>query len=281
MTTIPQAADLDLAASLETEAAYDPLAFIEGEDTEDWLEQDTSVLLPKPLPPQEAERPTRVSVYSPEHAGSAMNAVRELVTTNAARRHILLSIVDWARDGIASDELFERIEGESAHNRSVYEPMSYCKMLERAGALIMETPKTPATENPPAPEAEAVGNEGVSYLTIEGEVEPLWRSTPEGLEAYEELTQGTEWRQIVLGSEAVYAEVYLAVMDALLDGGKPKSELTDLAETFEVTKNPRRYGAHFIDVLEATQAIRWTDSCWNLTELGKSLLPDLEAYCAA
>ncbi len=164
------------------------------------------------------------------------------------------------------------------HNLSVYDPMAYCKMLERAGALTMETPEAPVAEKPADPETPE--NE-VSYLTIEGDVEPLWRSTPEGLEAYDELTQGTEWRQIVLGSDAIYADVYLAVMDALADEGKPKAQLVDLAEGFEITREPRRYGAHFIDVLEATQAIRWADSQWNLTELGRALLPELEAYCAS
>ncbi len=279
------------------EAEYDPLEFIEGEDTEDWLEQDTSVLLPKPLPPSEAgHRPTRVSTYSPECAGGVVNAVRNLVTTNAGRRHILLSILDWAREGIDADDLFERIEAEAADNLSVYSPMAYCKMLERAGALVLETPEVPvserpaevaephasgsasATETPLLPSDAASGD--VSYLSIEGDASPLWRSTPDGLEAYDELTQGTEWREKVLGTDAVYAEVYLAVMDAMLDGGRPKAELVELAETFEVTHNPRRYGAHFIDILEATQAIRWAGSLWNLTDLGRSLLPELEAYCA-
>ncbi len=35
MTTTPAVSDLDLAASLEAETSYDPLEFIEGEDTED------------------------------------------------------------------------------------------------------------------------------------------------------------------------------------------------------------------------------------------------------
>lgn len=35
MTPPIQAPELDLAAVLDTDAAYDPLAFIEGEDTED------------------------------------------------------------------------------------------------------------------------------------------------------------------------------------------------------------------------------------------------------
>ena len=48
---------------------------------------------------------------------------------------------------------------------------------------------------------------------------------------------------------------------------------------FEVTKKPLKLGAYFIDVLEATCAIRWEHASWNLTELGKALLPELEVFC--
>ncbi len=108
----------------------------------------------------------------------------------------------------------------------------------------------------------------------------MWRSTEEGLAAYEELVRGDEWRQKVLGKDARYAEVYLAVMRKLAEGGCKKAGLASLAESFEVTKQPRKLGNYFIDVLEATCAIHWSDALWRLTDLGERLLFELEEFCA-
>lgn len=272
---------LDLTSDIDAEDAYNPLEFIEGED--DW-ETDEERLLPDALPPDDAGHVNRISVYSPEHAGSVGKAVRDLVTSNPARRHILLSIIDWTREGAKSDELFDLIKKEQADNLSVYEPVSYCRMLERAGALHMEIPtqaQDDAESVPPSCPEETPGDGGqIGYLTIEEDVSPIWRATEEGLSAYDELTCGSEWRNKVLDQDGVYAEVYLAVMEALDEQDRTRDEIVGLAESFEITKNPLRYGAYFIDVLEATSAIRWTNSHWTLTDLGRRLLDELGAYCA-
>lgn len=282
--TIP-GGGLDLSATLAPENGYDPLEFIEGEE-DDWGD-DNSVPLPDVIPEEDAAPRKMSSVYSPERAGSVAQAVRNLVSTNKARRDVLLSIIDWARDGMEADALFEKIDSKQADNRSVYEPVSYCRMLERAGALELELDdKTPleGQEGDSTPEPQESGEKdadglSVTYLTIDDEPNPVWRSTEEGLQVYEELIVGTEWRETVLGSDSVYAEVYLAVMELLEEGGKPKNEIVDLAETFEVTKYPLKYGAYFIDVLEATAAIQWIQGAWNLTDMGRRLLPELREFC--
>lgn len=268
---------LDLASSCDVEEGYDPLAFIEGEDDEDWMDDD-GLLLPNVLSSETPVPRRPMAVYSPERTGSVSQSVRDLVKTNAARRHILLSILDWARDGEPASVLFRRIDDAQVENRSVYEPVSYCRMLERAGALRLELAVS-AEGGQVSPQAEEDPGAGIAYLSIEEEVDPVWRSTEEGLAVYEELIQGDEWREKVLGEDSKYAEVYLAVMSLMADGGKPKDELVDLAETFEVTKSPLRYGAYFIDVLEATSAIQWKNASWNLTDLGTKLLAELVAFC--
>lgn len=277
--------ELGLTIGLDPEDGYNPLEFIEGEDDEDWLEDD-SLLLPSALPPETVAPKAQAAVYSPERAGSVAQAVRDLVTTNAGRRAILLSIIDWSREGVPASELFDRITEAQVHNLSVYEPVSYCRMLERAGAVRLELIEAgpgecvdgAAKSVDPAPEAEDSAT-AVGYLTIEDDLDPVWRSTEEGLAIYEELIRGSEWREKVLGEDIRYAEVYLAVMNLLIDGGKPKSEIVELAETFEVTKEPRKWGAYFIDVLEATCAIQWANDEWHLTDLGRELLPELAHLC--
>lgn len=274
---------LDLADSLSDFESYNPLEFIEGEDDEDWLDDD-GLLLPESKAPEVIPKPS-ISVYSPDFAGSVEQAVRDLVGINAARRPILLSILDWSREGIAASELFDRIECAQAENRSVYEPVSYCRMLERAGALSLQLTEDSLDEDTSVADAalgaaEELNDATITYLSIEEEVDPIWHTTPEGLAVYEELIQGNEWRNKIFGEDSMYAEVYLAVMDALQDGGKQKGELAALAETFSVTKEPLKLGTYFIDVLEATSAIHWKHSAWNLTELGQSLVEELRDYCA-
>lgn len=281
---------LDLASDIELDElseGYDPLEFVEGEDDEDWMDDD-GLLLPDALPPEVPVRHAPAVVYSPETAGSVRQALRDLVTVNASRRAILLAIVDRARDGVPSGELFRCIEELQKDNLSVYEPISYCRMLERTGALEMLRPESEndgaegASLPDPVEEADGEDLGGVVYLSIDdpdANADPLWRATEEGLAAYDELVQGTEWREKVLGEDAKYAEVYLAVMKMMEDGVTDKKELGGKAETFEVTKRPLKLGPYFIDVLEATSAVQWRDGGWRLTELGAKLLPELEEFC--
>ena len=272
---------LGLSVVEKAEPDYNPLEYIEGIDEDDW-EDDDRLILPDPIPPTEEPRPKQAAVFSPERAGSVENAVAELVKTNAARRHILLSIIDWAREGITAQDLFDKITVEHADNLSVYEPVSYCRMLERAGALEFMQSDSGAqgrdTDEQNGPSTD-VGDE-IGFMSIEEGGDPLWRSTEGGLLAFEQLTRGDEWREKILCEDAVYAEVYLAVMQLLHEGGKTKAQICDIAEAFDVTRSPRKWGAYFIDVLEATSAIRWTNSEWVLTDLGEELLDELAAYCA-
>lgn len=283
----------NLASDVELDEGYDPLEYLEGEDDEDWMDDD-GLLLPNPVPPEEPVRRAPAVVYSPETAGSVRQALHDLVTVNASRRAILLGIVDRARDGVRSSELFPAIEEMQKDNLSVYEPISYCRMLERAGALVMERPEDgvgrEAAQGALAGGAANAlpddgGDEeelcGVTYLSIDEDdaADPVWRATEEGLAAYEELVQGTEWREKIFGPDAKYAEVYLAVMKMMKDGGVDKRTLAGKAETFEVTKRPLKLGPYFIDVLEATSAVAWHDGAWHLTDLGARLLPELEKFC--
>ncbi|WP_302964406.1 hypothetical protein [uncultured Adlercreutzia sp.] len=291
-------APLDLM-DREEEIAYNPLEFIEGDEEDDpdlaGLITDDAVLLPHPLG-QTPARLKRATVFTPEGAGSAEAAVIDLARTNAGRRPILLGILAWARDGIGSDELFERIEEAETYNKSVYAPVSYCRMLERAGGLAMERPDKPATADDEAaqaasPEAEAVvpeaaalsaeDEEAVGYLSLEEAPEPRWRTTEAGLAALAKLTDGEAFRSRVLDEDARYAEVYRAVMEAMGTAGAPREELCALAETFPVTREPRKMGSYFLDVLESVDAARWADGRWALTDLGASLFAEVAALTCA
>ena len=211
----------------------------------------------------------REAVYTPERQGSVERAVLELLDHNPARRPVLLSIVGACRGGCASSQVSAQVDKLQEHNRSVYAPMTLCRMLERAGALRLEMPEV-------AEEREDV-EAGVEYLEIKERVDPVWHATDEGLAVYEALTQGAEFRDIVLDRDSLYLEVYRAVMRAVDEQPLSKVQIEELVDTFDVVKSPRRFGGHFIDMLERTAALEWKENAWQLTDLGRQMLPVVEA----
>ena len=155
-------------------------------------------------------------------------------------------------------------------NWSVYAPMTLCRMLERAGALTLEMPDVS--------EEHESAEEGVAYLEIRETVDPVWRATPEALALRVEYLAGKSFRAVVLGSdEARYAEVYAAVMEALEEAPRKLDAIESLTDAMEITKSPRRFGQHFIDVLETCDCVIWGDGAWNLTDLGRAMLAELKS----
>lgn len=253
----------------EFEDEYDPLAADDSVIDQDEMDDDN--------PYDTVDFPTlrnmpvemgRESVYTPEHAGSIQKAVHSLVDHNPGRRKVLLAIVDMCRDGLPASQVAERVDALQKDNRSVFAPMTLCRMLERAGALALEMPE-------PAEEIEDVEN-NVTYLEIKEAIDPVWYSTAEGLEAYDELTQGAAFRDIVLDRDSAYIDVYRAVMKEVSDGGRSKLQIENLVDSFPIVQSPRRFGGHFIDMLERTDAIEWKDRAWHITDLGRSMLAEME-----
>lgn len=272
--------DLDrgFAASVSEGAEYgfafdddfDPLAVddfdIDQEDMDDDNPYDT---VDFPTLRNMPEREGREGAYTPERAGSAEAALSALIDRNPGRRPVLLCILDLCRDGCASSAVSEAVKELQRDNRSVYAPMTLCRMLERAGGLELEMPETSVErENP---------EEGVAYLEIKERIDPVWRSTEAGLAVYEQLSGGAAFRDIVLDRDSVYLDVYAAVMHAVEEKGCSLAEIEQLVDSFDIVQSPRRFGGHFIDMLERTDAIAWRDRAWHLTELGAALLPELEA----
>ena len=109
-------------------------------------------------------------------------------------------------------------------------------------------------------------------------VERVGRATPEGWAVGVKSVAGKSFRAVVLGSdEARYAEVYAAVMEALEEAPRKLDAIESLTDAMEITKSPRRFGQHFIDVLETCDCVIWGDGAWNLTDLGRAMLAELKS----
>lgn len=248
---------------------FDPLEVsdedIDQEEMEDENPYDT---VDYPTMRNMPETMRRDAVYSPARQGSARNAILELIDHNPARRPVLLGIIGFCGlEGKPASAVTEEVERLQKDNRSVYEPMTLCRMLERAGAMELEMPEVSEEKE----DVEA----GVEYLEIKEQVDPVWHATEVGLEIRDELTQGAAFREVILDHDRKYLEVYRAVMELLVEGPRSKNEIEELVDTFEIVKNPRRFGGHFIDMLERTDAIEWKDRSWQITDLGRTLLPQM------
>lgn len=204
------------------------------------------------------------SVYTPERLGSTEKALRELFDHNPARRPVLIGIIEACEGGCATSEI-EKVVAELQHaNRSVYAPTTLCRMLERTGALTLYMPEPTQTEEDVA--------EGVEYLQITETIDPVWTATEEALAVARDFNEGAQFRDIVLDRDAQYLPVYHAIMQAVHDRPRSKVEIEEITDTFDIVKSPRRFGGHFIDMLEKTDALAWNGNAWQLTDLGEKML---------
>ena len=260
--------DVILDEDLDFEEDFDPLAVDDLDINQDEMDDDN--------PYDVADYPTmrnmpdgmrRAAVFTPENKGGAGEALRSLLDYNPARRPILLSIIDLCREGCAASVITERISALQTDNRSVYAPSTLCRMLERAGALELEMPE--ATEEHEDEET------GAGYLVIKERVDPIWHATDEALAVYDSMTDGSSFRELILGRDGRYAEVYRAVMEALAEQPRSKKDIEEIVDVFEIVQHPRRFGGHFIDMLERVDAIVWKDRSWQLSDLGARMLDEM------
>lgn len=248
---------------------FDPLEVDDEEIDQEEMDDDNPYdTIDYPTMRNMPETPHRSPVYSPERQGSATAALRELIRQNPNRRPVLLGIIGLCEGGCKASELAVQVNEWQKDNWSVYEPPTLCRMLETAGALTIEMP--------PAAEAQECVEDGVAYLRIKESVDPVWHATEEALALRKEYQAGDSFRSIVLtGDEARYASVYAKVMGMLAERPRGITEVEEVVNGIEECRKPRRFGQHFLDVLELTDCAEWKGGAWQLTELGAAMLPEL------
>ena len=204
---------------------------------------------------------------TPETQGSVRQAIVELFDHNPGRRPILMHIVKMCgKEGASASAVAASVDELQKDNRSVYAPMTLCRMLERAGALTLEMPETHE-------EVEDI-EEGVEYLEIKERIDPI------GMRRRKALLSAKSFRKVRCSATSCSTEirstwdVYRAVMEALAEkasferrGGRTGRHVRHRQ------KRPRRFGGHFIDILERADAIEWKNRAWTITDLGRELLP--------
>lgn len=248
---------------------YDPLSVDDNEIDQEKMDDDNPYdTVDYPTVRNMPEDMHHGPRYTAERQGSVEKAVDELFDHNPSRKPVFLKILKWCEGGSLNSELSEKIKAAQNNNYSVYTPTMLCRMLERTGALTLTMPETS--------EEEEDIEDGVRYLKINKHVDPTWTTTEDGSEVYQKYMQGDEFKDIVLNRDVKYAEPYLVILNALNEAPHSKKELEDMVNDMPILQHPRRFGGHFIDMLERCAAIEWRDRSWHITDLGKSMIPAVQ-----
>lgn len=252
---------------LDFDEEFDPLAVDDLSIDQEGMDDDNPLdTVDYPTMRNMPDEMRREGMYTPGRQGSAQDAIKSLIDHNPGRRPVLLAIMQMcAGEGMPASAVTEEVNKLQSDNLSVYAPMTLCRMLERAGGLVLEMPETH--------EVEEDVEEGVEYLEIKEHIDPIWHTTEDGQAVCEEFSHAPVFHDIVLDRDSKYLEVYRAVMLALDERPRTKQEIDNLVDAFEVVKKPRRFGGHFVDMLERADAIEWKDRAWQLTGMGRELLP--------
>ena len=235
--------------------------YMDDDNPQDTVDYPTMRNMPEPKP--------REKVFSAKRTGSAREAIMSLFSHNPSIRPVMLYIINMCREGCESSKVIESVDAYQKDNFSVYSPMTLCRTLEEAGALTIVVPEV--TEEKETEEGDA------EYLEIKEKVDPIITSTDVAIEIADEYAEGGEFRRIIIEHEEKYREVYMAVMRLTSgESGCSINEINKLVDTFDIVKKPRRFGGHFVDQLEKTDAIIWRSRAWHITEFGARMLAQME-----
>lgn len=245
---------------------FDPLAKEEDSlDSERESDDEFEGLVDVPLMPNMPEGVVRKGVYDASSYDDPAKALTLLFEKNPGRRPIYLGIIAMCEEGKPSSEVTQEVERLQADNQSVYSPMTLCRALEKAGALVVEVPDSAVTQE----------DDEAEYLEITEQVDPVWISTEVGLEVLTKEREGYAVKEL-LDFDKKYTEIYERVLAFINEAPRTKSEINAIVDHDPLVQSPRRYSNHFIEHLERTDALIWKNNTWNITELGKKTLNELQ-----
>lgn len=202
-------------------------------------------------------------------------AITLLLDEMPARRPVLLGILAFCATPRTEAEVAAQVGVLQARSSSVFDAASLCALLNRAGALALETAAgAPASTLDTAPELVREG--GTSFLVVHATPELLWHTTPAGAAA---LAADDPVARLVatLSEETAYLPIYRQVLELCARSeGAGARELGEAIDDDPLLQEPRLFVQHFLERLEAAEALSW-DGTWHITELGQAALDTLGA----
>lgn len=236
----------------EPDEEYDPLDDAGyGADGERGTESDAEGGAPVP---QVDERP-------------ASERTAELFKRMARQRRLLVEILrfcDRPRD-LAS--IGGHVEGLQEKHRSVFGLDNVCGQLEKAGALacVLEDGSPYVYDEDAEPQIEVV--DGVERIKPATPPVVHWVATDAGREALASYDPAARLVELLRG-DATYLPIYERVLALCSEeGGATMPALGKAVDGDPLVQSPRFYAAHFVNNLEACDAVSWEPN-WVTTEIG-------------
>lgn len=207
-----------------------------------------------------------------------------LLDSMPGQRRTLLALVAYCREPKTGAEMDARTEELLEYGFSVYSPVVFRELLERAGAIRyvpIEEPEV-GEDGAVAPDEPQVVSEQyfdgteeveIDFLEVTEERPGLWEATEEGLEVVDAQDDEADIREL-LGKEPRYLDIYHEILDACcIDGGRSAKELDRLVNDSPLLQEPRRYSGYFVGRLERKGALAWRGG-WCTTDAGRAMIDE-------
>lgn len=257
--------------STDLDYGYDPLADSEDDDEE---EADDTSFTAAPVaslsePPQKA--PAEGESARADENRPASERIEETFAKLNPRRRVLAGILRYLDEPHRAEDLDAKVEELQRYDFSVYTAANYASLLEEAGAIEKTDENGIPMREAPEQSPETVEIDGVEFLKPAPWRDVYWRATDDA-RAYLAKDDPLARFKDLLANDAKYLDIYLRILDAAAqEGGAATPDLNAMVDNDPLVQSPRLFTAHFTELLERCEAVRW-EGAWKITEIGSALL---------
>ena len=262
---------LDLIGSGD-QAGYDPFADADLDDED--LGRDPDLAPKLPTPEEHAEQKARAAALAEKPAAER---IAKLFHDMPNRRTVLVALLAYMQEPRTPEELRAKAEELEEHNKSIYTSAGYCTMLQGVGAVAKVNAEGVPFSDGGKKEPETVVVDGIEYYRPTEPPQVFWKTTPEGdavvaaNDPYGRLVQILAERERLL---PIYERI-LQFCD--VEGGRASKEIAEIVDHDPIVmEKPRLYAPYFTNLLESCEAIVWTGSGWETTEVGRRGLEHID-----
>lgn len=208
---------------------------------------------------------------SPTAEPPASERIGELFEKFNPRRRVLAGILRFLDTPQSAADLDAKVEELQQHDFSVYTGANYTTLLEEAGAIEKTNEDGVPFSEVPEQEPQVVTVNGAEFLKPAPWREAFWLATDDARAYLAQDDPLARFRELI-SSDARYLSIYLRILEAAdREDGVSTPELNELVDNDPLLENPRLFTAHFTELLERCEALRW-DGTWKTTEVGRTLL---------
>ena len=262
--------------------SYDEEEMLDFDSLEDYSfedEIDDEDLVPGtlddgPYSMPQSENAPKFKLVAFDNAESAQERITTLFERMMSHQKVLMSVLELCEKPTSSNEIDEKITDLQQYHHSVYTPLTFCNLLERAGAIIKTDAEGTSLEDL-VQEPLKIVKDGVEYWIVAPSPEIYWAMSEDGRNYYDAY-KPIEQIKHVYEEEPQYAEIFTTVLNMCkASGGAQVKTIGDVVDDDPIVQKPKRYAMYFIDKLERAGALDWQNA-WVITDAGLSFLEDQE-----